>query len=92
MKRFTGATVPKGHGGARCNGQKGSPMKYARWQRVEKDASVKPFLVVNAFSSRFHHDTKQATTTTTTPTTPPTTTPPPPESLPLRRVLHLPGI
>ena len=29
MKRFVGATVPKGHGGARCDGEKGPPMKYA---------------------------------------------------------------
>ena len=32
-------------------------MNYAGWQRVEKDAPMKPFLVVNAFSSRSHHHT-----------------------------------
>ena len=36
-------------------------MKYAGWQRVEKDAPVKPFVVVKAFSSRSHHHTKRAT-------------------------------
>ena len=36
-------------------------MKYAGWQRVEKDAPVKPFLVEKASSSRSHHHTKRAT-------------------------------
>ena len=35
-------------------------MNYAGWQRVEKDAPMKPFLVVKAFSSRSHHHTKRA--------------------------------
>ena len=54
-------------------GKKGPPMKYAGWQRVDKDAPMKPFLVANAFSSRSHHHTKRATTTNTTTTTNPTT-------------------
>ena len=41
-------------------------MKFAGWQRAEKDAPMKLFLVVNADSSRSHHRTKRATTTTTT--------------------------
>ena len=44
-------------------------MKYAGWQRAEKDVPMKPFLVVNAFSTRSHHHTKRATTTTTNPNT-----------------------
>ena len=36
-------------------------MKYFGWQRVSKDAPMKPFLVVKAFSSRSHHHTKRAT-------------------------------
>ena len=44
-------------------------MKYAGWQRVEKDAPMKPFLVVNDFSSRSHHHTKRATTATSNTTT-----------------------
>ena len=36
-------------------------MNYAWWQRVEKDAPIKPFLVVKAVSSRSRHHTKRAT-------------------------------
>ena len=61
MKRFVGATVPEGHGGARCDGETGPTTKYAGWQCVEKDAPVKPFLVVKAFSSHSHYHTKRAT-------------------------------
>ena len=42
-------------------GKNDLPMKYAGWQRVEKDAPMKPFLVVNAFSSCSYHHTKRAT-------------------------------
>ena len=36
-------------------------MKYFGWQWVSKDAPMKPFFVVKAFSSRSHHHTKRAT-------------------------------
>ena len=52
-------------------------MNYAGWQRLEKDAPMKPFLVVHAFSSRSHQHTKRATTTTTTTPTPPNPPPAP---------------